>query len=84
VVGLEPCPVHIETRHAAQGRIAADNIAGRDSKFRGTQGTAVVGLFGLTIASTGALRPGESVVKNRLSGDISVPHHMLPVKGCLA
>ncbi|KIZ05075.1 FAD-dependent pyridine nucleotide-disulfide oxidoreductase [Monoraphidium neglectum] len=37
-----------------QGRIAADNIAGRDSKFRGTQGTAVVGLFGLTIASTGA------------------------------
>jgi NADPH-dependent 2,4-dienoyl-CoA reductase/sulfur reductase-like enzyme/rhodanese-related sulfurtransferase len=37
-----------------QGRIAADVIAGRDSKFRGTQGTAIVGLFGATIAWTGA------------------------------
>jgi NADPH-dependent 2,4-dienoyl-CoA reductase/sulfur reductase-like enzyme/rhodanese-related sulfurtransferase len=37
-----------------QGRIAADVIAGRDGKFRGTQGTAIVGLFGATIAWTGA------------------------------
>lgn len=37
-----------------QGRIAADNIAGRDSRFRGCQGTSVVGLLGLTVASTGA------------------------------
>ena len=37
-----------------QGRIAANVISGRDSRFRGTQGTAVVGLFGLTLASTGA------------------------------
>ena len=29
-----------------QGRIAADVIAGRDSRFRGTQGTAIIGLFG--------------------------------------
>ena len=29
-----------------QGRIAADVIAGRDSRFRGTQGTSVIGLFG--------------------------------------
>lgn len=36
-----------------QGRIAADVIAGRDSRFRGVQGTAVVGLFGSTIAWTG-------------------------------
>ncbi len=36
-----------------QGRIAADVIAGRDSRFRGAQGTAVVGLFGSTIAWTG-------------------------------
>ncbi len=36
-----------------QGRIAAEVIAGRDSRFRGTQGTAVVGLFGSTIAWTG-------------------------------
>ena len=37
-----------------QGRIAADSICGRDSKFRGTQATAVCGCFGLTIAITGA------------------------------
>ena len=36
-----------------QGRIAADVIAGRDSRFRGTQGTAIVGLFGAAVAWTG-------------------------------
>ena len=36
-----------------QGRIAADVIAGRDSRFRGTQGTAIVGLFGSAVAWTG-------------------------------
>jgi rhodanese-related sulfurtransferase len=37
-----------------QGRIAADVIAGRDSRFRGSQGTAIVGLFGAAVAWTGA------------------------------
>ena len=37
-----------------QGRIAADAIAGRDSRFRGTQGTAIIGLFGAAAAWTGA------------------------------
>jgi NADPH-dependent 2,4-dienoyl-CoA reductase/sulfur reductase-like enzyme/rhodanese-related sulfurtransferase len=37
-----------------QGRIAADVIAGRDSRFRGTQGTSVIGIFGGTVAATGA------------------------------
>jgi NADPH-dependent 2,4-dienoyl-CoA reductase/sulfur reductase-like enzyme/rhodanese-related sulfurtransferase len=36
-----------------QGRIAADVIAGRDSRFRGTQGTAIIGLFGAAAAWTG-------------------------------
>jgi NADPH-dependent 2,4-dienoyl-CoA reductase/sulfur reductase-like enzyme/rhodanese-related sulfurtransferase len=36
-----------------QGRIAADVIAGRDSRFRGTQGTSIIGLFGASIAWTG-------------------------------
>lgn len=36
-----------------QGRIAAGTILGRDFKFRGVQSTAVCGVFGLTIASTG-------------------------------
>ena len=37
-----------------QGRIAADVTAGRESRYRGTQGTAIVGLFGAVIAWTGA------------------------------
>ena len=36
-----------------QGRIAADVIAGRDSRFRGTQGTSIIGLFGGAVAWTG-------------------------------
>jgi NADPH-dependent 2,4-dienoyl-CoA reductase/sulfur reductase-like enzyme/rhodanese-related sulfurtransferase len=41
-----------------QGRVAADAIAGRDVSFRGVQATAVVGVFGLTVASTGASEKG--------------------------
>ncbi len=37
-----------------QGRVAADVIAGRNSRFRGIQATAVCGFFGLTVAMTGA------------------------------
>jgi rhodanese-related sulfurtransferase len=37
-----------------QGRIAADAITGRPSRFRGVQGTAIIGLFGTTAAWTGA------------------------------
>jgi rhodanese-related sulfurtransferase len=36
-----------------QGRIAADVIAGRDSRFRGTQGTSICLVFGAAVASTG-------------------------------
>lgn len=36
-----------------QGRIAADNIAGLNSIYKGTQGTSIVRLFSLTAASTG-------------------------------
>ncbi|MEM9368183.1 MAG: FAD-dependent oxidoreductase [Planctomycetota bacterium] len=36
-----------------QGRIAADHIFGRASRYRGTQGTAVVGVFDTTAAMTG-------------------------------
>ena len=37
-----------------QGRIAADNIAGANEAYRGTQGTSVAKVFDLTAASTGA------------------------------
>lgn len=37
-----------------QGRIAADNVFGRKTEFKGTMGTAVVKVFDMTVASTGA------------------------------
>jgi len=36
-----------------QGRIAADNICGRNEKYSGTQGTSIVKVFDITVASTG-------------------------------
>lgn len=36
-----------------QGRIAADNIAGIPSTFKGTQGTSIIKVFSLTGATTG-------------------------------
>jgi NADPH-dependent 2,4-dienoyl-CoA reductase/sulfur reductase-like enzyme/rhodanese-related sulfurtransferase len=36
-----------------QGRIAADVIAGRDSRFRGTQGTSICQIFRAAVAQTG-------------------------------
>ncbi|MHC4327411.1 MAG: FAD-dependent oxidoreductase, partial [Planctomycetota bacterium] len=37
-----------------QGRMAADNICGRDRRYTGTQGTAILKVFDLTAAMTGA------------------------------
>ena len=37
-----------------QGRIVADNIAGLDSTYTGTQGSSVVKVFDLNVATTGA------------------------------
>ncbi|EJO5346255.1 CoA-disulfide reductase [Clostridium botulinum] len=36
-----------------QGRIAADNVCGLNSSYKGTQGTAIIKVFGLTGSSTG-------------------------------
>lgn len=36
-----------------QGRIVANNIVGRDEKYKGTQGTSIAKVFDLTVASTG-------------------------------
>ncbi len=36
-----------------QGRIAADNVAGRNQKYEGTQGTSIVKVFDITVAITG-------------------------------
>ena len=36
-----------------QGRIAADNIAGLDASYHGTQGSSIAKVFDLTVANTG-------------------------------
>lgn len=36
-----------------QGRIAADSICGLDSRYRGSQGSSIIKVFDLTVASTG-------------------------------
>jgi NADPH-dependent 2,4-dienoyl-CoA reductase/sulfur reductase-like enzyme/rhodanese-related sulfurtransferase len=41
-----------------QGRVAAEAIAGRGTYFRGVQGTAIVAMLGLTVATTGASEKG--------------------------
>ena len=48
-------PVYIPMAGPAnrQGRIIADNLCGRDSRYRATQGTAVLQVFDLTVAMTG-------------------------------
>jgi NADPH-dependent 2,4-dienoyl-CoA reductase/sulfur reductase-like enzyme/rhodanese-related sulfurtransferase len=55
-----------------QGRIAADNALGRKSLFKGTLGTAVVKVFDLTVASTGA---NEKALKSqRIPYEVSFTH----------
>jgi len=48
-------PAHIPLAGPAnkQGRIVANNLAGKKEKFIGTQGTAIAKVFDLTVAATG-------------------------------
>lgn len=55
-----------------QGRIAADNICGGDSVYQGSQGSSVIKIFDMTVATTGineqtAVREGISCDKVYLS-----------------
>ena len=62
-VTSEPTQVPLAGPANRQGRIAADHIFGRTARYRGTQGTAIVGVFDKTAAMTGAsekvLRRGQ-------------------------
>ena len=50
----DPTQVPLAGPANRQGRIAADHIFGRDSSFRGTQGTAIVKVFDVAAGMTGA------------------------------
>ncbi len=49
----EPTQIPLAGPANRQGRIAADNALGRRSRYRGTQGTTIVGVWSKTAASTG-------------------------------
>lgn len=52
VTGL-PASIPLASPANRQARICADNIAGIDSRYHGAQGTAILKLFDMTIATTG-------------------------------
>ncbi len=52
-VSGDPTQVPLAGPANRQGRIAADHIFGRPARYRGTQGTAIVGVFERTAALTG-------------------------------
>lgn len=51
-----------------QGRIAADNVCGLGTVFKGSQGTSIIKVFGLTGASTGN---NEKTLRR-----LGIPHHV--------
>lgn len=53
VVTGDPIQIPLAGPANRQGRIASDRIFQRESHYRGTEGTAVVGMFGQTAAMTG-------------------------------
>ncbi len=53
LITQEPISVQLAGPANKQGRIAADNIAGRDSKYDGVLGASVVKVFDLTVATVG-------------------------------
>lgn len=54
VISGDPTQVPLAGPANRQGRIAADNVFSRSATYRGTQGTAIVGVFDRTAATTGA------------------------------
>lgn len=63
-------PVPLAGPANRQGRLAADSICGRPVAYRGVLGTAVAGVFGLTVASTG-------LAQKRLSPDQAAKSHAI-------
>ena len=49
----EPALIPLAGPANKQGRIAADNVCGGDSHYTGTQGSAILKVFDMTVATTG-------------------------------
>ena len=61
IISNSKCALPLAGPANRQGRIIADVICGKERSFRGVQGTAVCGLFEITLASTG-------LTENQLAG----------------
>jgi len=57
-VSEQPALIALAGPANKQGRIAADNICGGDSRYKGAQGSSVIKLFDITAASTGLNEAG--------------------------
>ncbi len=68
-VSGEWCLTPLAGPASRQGRIAADNILGRNSKFRGVQGTMVCEVLGLTAAATGLSEKTLGSLKKKIGYD---------------
>jgi NADPH-dependent 2,4-dienoyl-CoA reductase/sulfur reductase-like enzyme/rhodanese-related sulfurtransferase len=55
-----------------QGRIAADNVMGRRTLYKGALGTSIVKVFGLTVAGTGANE--KNLKEHNLPYEVSYTH----------
>lgn len=53
LVSGKPANIALAGPASKQGRMVADHIAGKPVKYRGTQGTSIVKVFDLSVATTG-------------------------------
>jgi len=75
VTGL-PTLIPLAGPASRQGRIAGDVICGRPARYRGSQGSAVVSVFDLVLAMTGATE--KTLIKSGMPYEKSythTPHH---------
>ena len=57
-----------------QGRIAADNICGGDSRYQGSLGTSIIKIFDMTVAATGLTEKAARDLKMDCESVVLFPH----------
>ena len=57
-----------------QGRIAADNICGGDSRYQGSLGTSIIKIFDMTVAATGLTEKAARDLKMDYESVVLFPH----------
>ena len=73
LVSEQPALIPLAGPANRQGRIAAENILGRDSRYKATQGTAICKVFDLAFAMTGLTEIEPAPRQEDLSPDLRTP-----------